>query len=187
MSLELTASQSGHRARRKARTESWGRFRTSVPGMTGLVILGVFASMALANSILTRTVWDPGEYDPETGIDFVSAEKEYVLEVVDPETQVGRVEAILSNLYAQPGDLIEVRAPAGIGLAHPLSTDAQGRDVLAMLLAGAGPALVMATAAALTTAIVALVMAAVAAYNGGWITPRCPASRVRCCCCRCPC
>jgi ABC-type dipeptide/oligopeptide/nickel transport system permease subunit len=134
-----------------------------------VVLLTVFALMAVAYPVLIRTVWDPGVYDPETGIDMVEVEKVYVREVVDPETEVGRVEAFLSDMYAQPGDVVVVRAPAGIGLAHPLSTDASGRDVLAMLLAGASSAFVMATTAALTTAIVSISIAAVAAYNGGWI------------------
>jgi peptide/nickel transport system permease protein len=169
MSIEVTAGQSGLRARKKARSEAWGRFKISVPGMTGVVLLAIFAVMAVAYPILIRTVWDPTVYDPETGIDMVEVEKLYVREVTDPETEVGRVEAFMSDMYSQPGDIVLVRAPAGIGLAHPLSTDASGRDVLAMLLAGAGSAFVMAMTAALTTAIVALSIAAVAAYNGGWI------------------
>lgn len=169
MSLEITASQSGRGARRKARAEVWGRFRTSVPGMTGLVLLSIFALMAVAYPILIRTVWDPTIYDPETGIDLVSVDKVYVEEVVDPATEVGRVDAFLNDPFAQPGDVVTVRAPAGIGLTHPLSTDAWGHDVLAMLLAGASSAFVMAITAALTTATVAIIVAAVAAYNGGWI------------------
>jgi peptide/nickel transport system permease protein len=169
MSIEVTAAQSGVRAHRKARAAAWGRFRASVPGMTGVVVLLMFALMALAYPLLMNTVWDAKVYDPETGIDMVVVEKRYVREVVDPETEVGRVEAFLSDMYAQPGDVIMVRTPAGIGVAHPLSTDASGRDVLAMLLAGAGPALAMALTAALTTAFVALTVAAVSAYYGGWI------------------
>jgi peptide/nickel transport system permease protein len=169
MSLETTASQSGRGARRRARVEVWDRFRHSVPGMIGVVLLSIFAVMAIAYPILIRTVWDPVVYDPETGIDMVVVQKEYVQEVTDPNTQVGRVDAFLSDMFAQPGDMIDVRAPAGIGLSHLLSTDSSGRDVLAMLLAGAGPAFVMAAVAAVTTAVVAITLAAVAAYNGGWI------------------
>lgn len=169
MSLDLTASQSGRGARRRARIEVWKRFMGSVPGMTGLVLLVIFAVMAVAYPMLIGSVWDEQIYDPETGIDMVVAEKRYVQEVTDPETEVGRIEAFLSNMYSQPGDLVEVRTPAPVSLAHPLGTDASGRDILAMLLAGAGPAFVMAVTAALTTAIIAIALAAVAAYNGGWI------------------
>ena len=169
MSIEVTTAQSGLRARRKARAEVWGRFRTSVPGMAGAILLSIFALMAVAYPILIRTVWDPVIYNPETGIDMVEVEKLYVREVTDPETEVGRVEAFMSDLYSQPGDMVLVRTPAGIGFAHPLSTDASGRDVLAMLLAGASSAFVMAITAALTTAIFAISIAAVAAYHGGWV------------------
>ena len=48
MSLELTASQSGRGARKRARAEVWGRFKRSVPGMIGLVLLSIFALMAVA-------------------------------------------------------------------------------------------------------------------------------------------
>ena len=93
-------------------------------------------------------------------------DKVYVQDVVDPATEVGRVEAFLSDPYSQPGDVVTVIAPAGIGLTHLLSTDPAGRDVLAMLLAGAGSAFVLAVTAAITTATLAIT---IAAYNGGWI------------------
>lgn len=169
MSLELTATQSGRGARRKARAAVWRRFRTSAPGMTGLALLAVFAVMAVAYPILIRTAWDPVIYDPETGIDLRAVEKVYVEEVTDPATQVGRVDAFLNDPFAQPGAVVVVRAPAGMSWQHPLSTDPWGHDVLAMVLAGASSAFVMAIAAALTTAVVAIVIAAVAAFYGGWI------------------
>jgi ABC-type dipeptide/oligopeptide/nickel transport system permease subunit len=169
MSLETTAYQSGRSARRRARADIWRRFRASVPGMTGLVLLLIFAVMAVAYPILIRTAWDPAIYDPETGIDLREVDMVYVEEVTDPSTQVGRVDAFLADPFAQPGDVVTVRAPAGIGLDHLLSTDPWGHDVLAMLLAGATSAFVMAIAAALTTALVAIVIAAIAAFYDGWI------------------
>jgi peptide/nickel transport system permease protein len=137
--------------------------------MTGVVLLAIFAVMAVAYPILIRTVWDPNVYDPETGLDLVHVEKVYVEEVIDPATEVGRIDAFLADPFAKVGDTVTVTAPAGTGFAHPLGTDAWGRDVLAMLLAGASSAFVMAIFAALTTAIVSLTVAAVAAYRGGWV------------------
>ncbi len=169
INLETTAAVDSKGARRQARTDAWRRFRTSVPGMTGVVILSVFAVMAVAYPILINTVWDPAIYDPETGIDMVSVDKLYVDEVTDPATQVGRVDAFLADPFAVPGDTVTVIAPAGWGPDHLLSTDPWGHDVLAMLLAGANSAFVMAFFAALSTAIVAIAIAALAAYNGGWI------------------
>lgn len=169
MSIDLTASVDSRGARRRTRAAVWRRFRTSVPGMTGLLLLTIFAVMAVAYPILIRTVWDPNVYDPETGLDLEHVEKVYVEEVTDPATEVGRVDAFLADPFAQIGDTVTVTAPAGTGLAHPLGTDAWGRDVLAMLLAGASSAFVMAIFAALTTAIVSITIAAVAAYRGGWV------------------
>lgn len=169
MSIEITASADSRGARRKARGAVWGRFRTSVPGMTGVVLLSIFAVMAVAYPILTRTVWDPKIYDPETGIDMVAVEKLYVDEVIDPATEVGRVDAFLADPFAKPGDIVEVITPAATSLRHPLGTDPWGRDVLAMLLAGASSAFVMAIFAAITTAVVSITVAAIAAYRGGWI------------------
>jgi peptide/nickel transport system permease protein len=169
VNIDLTAAADSKGARRQARRAVWRRFRTSLPGMTGAVILAFFAVMAVAYPILIRTVWDPVIYDPETGIDLERVEKVYVEDVTDPATQVGRVDAFLNDPFAQPGDTITVVAPAGIGLDHLLSTDPWGHDVLAMLLAGASSAFVMAFFAAITTAIVSIGIAAIAAYNGGWI------------------
>lgn len=137
--------------------------------MIGLVLLSIFALMAVAYPILIRTVWDPNIYDPETGIDLTVVDKVYVEDVTDPATEVGRVDAFLNDPFAQPGDVVTVRAPAPTGLAHLLGTDPWGHDVLAMLLAGASSAFVLATTAALTTAIVAITIAAIAAFYGGWI------------------
>ena len=91
MSIEITASADSRGARRKARGAVWTRFRKSVPGMTGLVLLVIFAAMAVAYPILIRTVWDPNIYDPETGLDITAVEKLYVEEVIDPATEVGRL------------------------------------------------------------------------------------------------
>jgi peptide/nickel transport system permease protein len=137
--------------------------------MTGVVLLSIFAVMAVAYPILIRTVWDPKIYDPETGIDMVAVEKLYVDQVIDPATEVGRVDAFLADPFAKPGDIVEVIAPAATSLRHPLGTDPWGRDVLAMLLAGASSAFVMAIFAAITTAVVSITVAAIAAYRGGWI------------------
>jgi peptide/nickel transport system permease protein len=53
--------------------------------------------------------------------------------------------------------------PSPISWAHPLGTDAFGKDALSMLLAGTGPSLVAASTAAIASALVALTMASVVA------------------------
>lgn len=58
--------------------------------------------------------------------------------------------------------------PAPISWAHPLGTDAFGKDGLSMLLAGTGPSLVAAVMAALASAMVALSLASVVATYRRW-------------------
>ena len=110
-------------------------------------------------------MWDPAIYDPEIGMDLIEVEKVIVEEVTDPGSQVSLLVAKLQNPFAEVGETVLELTPPGFGWTHPLSTDVRGRDVLAMVLAGAAPALTMAVTAALTTALVALVIAALAAYE----------------------
>lgn len=57
-------------------------------------------------------------------------------------------------------------APSG---THWLGTDAVGRDVLSMLLAGLRPTWLLALSSAITTALVSTLVAALGAYHRGWI------------------
>jgi ABC-type dipeptide/oligopeptide/nickel transport system permease subunit len=68
------------------------------------------------------------------------------------------------NVYdPRAGFDITTTHPAPISWAHPLGTDAFGKDALSMLLAGTGPSLVAAATAAFASAIVALTLASVVA------------------------
>lgn len=58
---------------------------------------------------------------------------------------------------------VTVTHPAPMSWAHPLGTDAFGKDALSMLLAGTGPSLVAASTAAIASALVAIVLASVVA------------------------
>lgn len=63
-------------------------------------------------------------------------------------------------------DLIHPSAP---GSGHWLGTDSLGRDVLSQLLEGAGPTWVLAVVAALTTAVVSVIVGALGAVFSGWV------------------
>lgn len=154
-------------ARHGQRSAVWARFRNSRSGMIGIVILLVFFVMALAYPILIRTAWDPNIYDPEFGLDLVIADKVVVAEVVDRQREVGLAMAVRLDPSVQLGDTVPGVVGAGFGATHLLGTDPNGRDVLAMLLAGAAPALMIAVSAALTTAVVALTFASLGAYYRG--------------------
>jgi peptide/nickel transport system permease protein len=154
-------------ARGAQRSAAWKRFRRSGTGMTGAVILFAFAVLALAYPVLTRTVWDPHLYDPEFGLDQVTVDKVVVAEVVDGRTETAFAVARARNPLVRIGDLVPGRVGAGFGVKHLLGTDSSGRDILAMVMAGAAPALLIAFSAAATTAVVALTIAAVSAYFRG--------------------
>jgi peptide/nickel transport system permease protein len=154
-------------AQRVQRKAAWTRFRQSRAGMVGLVLLAVFAVMALAYPILMRTVWDKSVYDPEFGLDLVLVDKVVVAEVVDSRTEVAYANAVQRNPSIQLGDTVRGTVGAGFGASHLLGTDPVGHDILAMLLAGAGPAMAIALSAALTTALIALVFATLGAYFKG--------------------
>ena len=54
-------------------------------------------------------------------------------------------------------------------LAHPLGTDAMGRDIAALVLHGARASLLIGVFAALTATLIGVSVGALAAYYGGWI------------------
>ncbi len=149
------------------RTAVWERYRHSRAGMGGLVLLGVFVVMAVAYPLLIRTVWDSKVYDPEIGLDLATVEKVVVVEVTDARTQVSYAAAVARDPTVKLGDTVPGVVGAGFGPAHLLGTDPNGRDLLAMVMAGAAPALAIAVSAALTTALVALTFAALGAYFKG--------------------
>ena len=59
--------------------------------------------------------------------------------------------------------------PSGPSPTHLLGTDNLGRDVLSMLLASSGSTWMLAMTAALTTAVVAMVVGAIGGYYRGWV------------------
>lgn len=141
----------------------------------GVVIIAVFASMALAHPLLMATIWAGQEdiYHPVTGYDAPVVEAEVVTEVTDPSRQVGLAEARISgDLSARIGDTVELTLqPAPPSGAHWLGTDSFGRDVFSMLLSGAGPTFIVGLSAALVSAVVGTLMA-VASAIFGWAVDR---------------
>ena len=82
------------------------------------------------------------------------------------------VVAVLIGPWLWPHDpaFIDARARnAGPGLAHPLGTDALGRDMWARLLFGARTSLTVGLAVVALSALVGTLLGALAGYFGGWI------------------
>lgn len=83
---------------------------------------------------------------------------------------------ILITLYGQfiyGGDAFEIVwapfEPPGAAPDFPLGTDYLGRDIIAGLLTGGGPTLVVGAAAAALTMFIGITIGALAGYYGGWI------------------
>jgi len=149
----------------------WRTFRANRLAMAGLVLLTVFLGMLIAHPILMSTVWadEVRIYDPITGYDAPISTKTVVDEVADPLTEIGLIEArVKGNITAEIGDVVELRLqPAPPSAKHFLGTDPLGRDVFSMVLAGAKPTFVVGLTAAITTALVGTLYAAVqAVYRG---------------------
>lgn len=159
------------RARLRLWGDYWRTFRANRLAMVGLILLTVFFGMLIAHPVLMSTVWadQVRTYHPITGHDAPVVTKTVVEEVTDPSTEIALMDARLKgNLNAKPGDVLEVRLqPAPPSSDHLLGTDPLGRDVFSMLLAGARPTFVVGLTAALTTALVGTLYAAVQAVAGG--------------------
>lgn len=116
----------------------WRVFSQSGLAVFGLVLIVLFALLALAHPILMDTIWPRAIYDPVTGFDMA----------VFP--------------HPLPPAWVE-----GGNRAHLLGTDTLGRDVLSMLLAATTPTFLVGLTAALTTALVGTVLSTIAAYFRG--------------------
>ncbi len=136
----------------------------------GLLILVLFALMVPGHPLLMNTLWEGQNhiYDPATGYDAPIVEATVVEYVTDPETEVSLVEARISDITANVGDVVEVRIqPAPPSIDHWLGTDVFGRDVFSMLLAGAWPTFIVGLSAAIVAAIVGVAMAVASATFRG--------------------
>jgi peptide/nickel transport system permease protein len=154
---------------------TWGLFRENKMGMLGLVLIGLFAVMAVIHPILMATVWDPRVYDPIVGYDAVVTEFTVVEQVTDEATEIDLQAARLRlNPTLDVGDVVHVPTqPAPPTLTgerpHYLGTDPQGRDILSQLLFSTRAAFFLGAVAAITTVLIATTVGAIAAYFGGFI------------------
>jgi peptide/nickel transport system permease protein len=154
---------------------TWGLFRENKMGLLGLVLIGLFAVMAVIHPILMATVWEPRVYDPIRGYDSVLTEFTVVDEVTDEATEIDLQTARLRlNPTIRVGTVVRIPAqPAPPTLTgeypHLLGTDPQGRDILSQLLYSTRAAFFLGAVAAITTVLIATTVGAIAAYFGGWI------------------
>lgn len=160
---------------RRGFARNWSLFRENRTGMVGLVMILIFALMAIIHPILMSTVWDPAVYDPVRGYDSVLTEYTVVEEVTDETSEIELSQARIElNPTIDVGDVVNVPAqPAPPTVSgenpHYLGTDPQGRDILSQLLYSTRAAFMLGAVAALTAVILATTVGSVAAYFGGWI------------------
>jgi peptide/nickel transport system permease protein len=83
---------------------------------------------------------------------------------------------ILTTLYGQllyGGDAFDIVwapfEPPGATREFPLGTDYLGRDIVAGMLTGGGPTLVVGASAAALTMFIGITIGALAGYYGGWV------------------
>jgi len=154
---------------------TWGLFRENKMGLFGLVLIGLFAVMAVIHPVLMATIWEPAIYDPVVGYDAVRTEYTVVEEVTDPTTQLDlRTARLELNPTIKLGEVVSIPtqpAPPTIDGEHPhyLGTDPRGRDILSQLLYSTRSAFFLGAVAAITTVLIATTVGSIAAYFGGWI------------------
>jgi peptide/nickel transport system permease protein len=156
---------------------TWGLFRENRMGLFGLVLIGLFAVMAIIHPVLMATVWEPAIYDPVVGYDSVKTEYTVVENgtMTDPATQIEVTKARLElNPTVKVGQVVSIPtqpAPPTMDGEHPhyLGTDPRGRDILSQLLYSTRSAFFLGAVAAITTVLIATTVGSIAAYFGGWI------------------
>ncbi|MGH2394493.1 MAG: ABC transporter permease, partial [Candidatus Limnocylindria bacterium] len=161
---------------RRSFATTWGLFRENRMGMLGLVLIGLFAIMAIIHPILIATVWEPDIYDPVSG--YGSVVTEYTIIEGEPADPTSEMNIDVAKRRLNPtldvGDVISVPlqpAPPTWTSENPhyLGTDARGRDILSQLLYSTRAAFFLGAVAAITTVLIATTVGAIAAYFGGWI------------------
>ncbi len=158
---------------RKSAGENWRIFKKSRIGVIGLIIIAIFAVMAVVQPILISTdIWPGSIYDPIVGNEPnpPTQYKTIVREVVDPATEISQRDALLFAPLANLGDTVELREqPAGPGNGHILGTDPLGRDVMSQLMFGARAAFALGIVAAVVTVFIGTTIGAISAFFGGMV------------------
>lgn len=159
----------------QALKKNWSLFSENKIGIFGLIVIAIFALMALAHPVL-RAVgpWENDAiYDPQIGYDAPVAELEVVASEADVADRTLQIDAIEAQLYcfgALPGDTCRIpQQPAPPSEAHFLGTDPLGRDIASQLTFSTRAAFLLGLIAALVTVGVATIVGSIAAFYGGWL------------------
>ena len=155
----------------KSLRRNWGLFIQNKIGVTGLVVILLFALMGILHPVLMGRVWDPAIYDPIRGYDAPTKDWLVVEEVQDPDSEMDLATArLMANPFVKVGTIISIpQQPAPPSGKHLLGTDPLGRDILSQLMYSTRAAFAMGAIAALTATLIATTVGSFAAYYPGWI------------------
>jgi len=154
---------------------NWSLFAENKIGVVGLVIIGLFAIMALSYPLMTSIgPWQKAAiYDPVVGYSAPTADftvVETLDDVDDPTSQIDLNRARLFDFSVAPGDTVTIpQQPAPPSSEHWLGTDPLGRDVAAQLFYSTRSAFLLGLIAAVVTVGVATTIGSIAAFYGGWL------------------
>jgi peptide/nickel transport system permease protein len=156
---------------RKSARRNWGVFTANKVGVTGLVIIVIFALAGILHPVLMATVWNPAIYDPVQGYDAPTRVWLVVEEVQDPETEMDvNTARLMQNPFVKVGDTISIpQQPASPSASHWLGTDPLGRDVFSQLIYSIRAAFALGAIASLTAVVIATSVGSIAAYYGRWL------------------
>ena len=132
--------------RRKSQNMFWRRFRKSLPGKTGAVIVLFFVLLALLAPVIRP-------YDPTT-------DRSYTDRLVPPSLVALWNPAVREQYKNDAGQVQYFK--------HPFGTDNLGRDIAVRVLHGARISLQVGLIATMSAMIVGSLLGVVSGYFGGW-------------------
>jgi len=163
------------RLARKRMRRNWSLFTENKIGVVGLIMIGLFALMALSYPLM-RSVgpWsDDDIYNPVVGYSAPTADftvVETLDDITDPTSQIELNRARLFDFGIAPGDTVTIpQQPAPPSSDHWLGTDPLGRDIASQLFFSTRSAFVLGFIAAFVTVAVATTIGSIAAFYGGWL------------------
>ncbi|MBP5542253.1 MAG: ABC transporter permease [Bacteroidales bacterium] len=170
--------------------EAWRRFRRNPTAIAGLVVIGLFALVAILGYAITPdgtphcnqqylelATLKPGskatflciDAKEETGGSFLTGKPlPYTAIPIEECHPVGDSLAV-TPLAGEPFTIDRSRSMGTQERTFLLGTDAYGRDVLSMIMIGSRVSLSVGLIAVLIALLIGITLGALAAYHGGWV------------------
>ena len=169
---------------------AWRRFRRNPTAMAGLVVIGLFALVAILGYAITPdstpycnqqylelATLKPGSratflcIDPKEDVDgsfFTGHPLPYTAIPIESCTEQGD-SLFFVPLAGEPQTIDRSRSMGTKERRFWLGTDAYGRDVLSMIMIGSRVSLSVGFIAVLIALLTGIPLGALAAYHGGWV------------------